>query len=537
MTRYGMALSAFALWLTAWIVLSWAAIQDDALIHLRYAENLVAHHAITYDGVHPNFGTSSLLYVGLLAAASTVTRSPNLPRLVSSVAHAALFGGLAWIFLRRLERTSRLASLLSLILLALLISPSSIRWLDDGMETGIVLCGTASLACFAWEQSRRTTVTTGEFAGMALIGFLLVLLRTELAMLAGIAAAAMFAGRLEAGGEGGCDRSVRGVVQAAIRSSHLVLGCLLGSAAIVVTMGVLLPDTALAKAEGMGAWRLVLVATRVVMTSSLSVGAGLAIFWLLTLTLVVVRRRLDAATAVANLVFPVLVGLSMLRGQDIQGVRYLLWALLFPSVWNVLSLGRGRAGVAREVRAGNRSSELAPVYAFALLFLLELPFEAKLMYHVLTTRARTMRAFEGQHLEQLAGLEGVSMDIGYIGYFTHARICDMSGLVNGRAVARMGTLARVKRCADQNPGFAFGNSDQLDVLARYLPMSSWRVCGEYSFGNLRSPDTHFLVAPPAVADGICRAAGRASATISGTTPIDGLLHRTDLRSPEAPGAR
>lgn len=537
----GMAISCFALWLAAWMAFSWPAIQDDALIHLRYAENLVRFHSITYDGVHPNFGTSSLLYVGLLAAATYLIKSPALPRLISNLAHAALFGGLAWLLLTKIPRPSRLVSLLSFTLLALLISPSSIRWLDDGMETGIVLCAISFVAWLAFEESRRSATTRRRFIELTLLGYMLALLRTELAMLAGLASLAIVAEQVAREGE----FTLRGCLRALLRSSHLVIGCLLACATILLAMGVLLPDTALAKAEGIEAWRRVLFATAVVLTSSFAIGAGLALFWLVTLGIVVLRRRLSASTVVVNLVFPVLLSLSMLRGQDIQGVRYLLWALLFPSIWNILTLGlredeasadgavedstvdivMGRAAfVRRGVDEGTRF-EMGLVYAFVVLLFLELPFESRMMYHVLRSRAATMREFNGQHLERLAGLQGVSMDIGYIGYFTHARICDMSGLVNGRAVARMKTPDRVRRCAEEHPEFAFGNSDQLGALTSYLAMGGWRVCSGYDFRNLRKADMHYLVAPPATADRVCRSTGVAP---EATETIDALLHRTDL---------
>ena len=90
-----------ALWLAAWIVLSWPAIQDDALIHLRYADFLYSRHFITFDGVHPSFGASSLLYVGLLAVLRSFTASPLLSRAVSSTAHVVLFLGLCDLLLER----------------------------------------------------------------------------------------------------------------------------------------------------------------------------------------------------------------------------------------------------------------------------------------------------------------------------------------------------------------------------------------------------------------------------------------------------
>jgi hypothetical protein len=92
---YRIAVPLMATWLVICIVFSWASILDDALIHLRYADNLLRTHQITYDGVHPNYGVSSLLYVSLLAVLRGFITSPNLPRGVSSTVHLLLFG--AWL--------------------------------------------------------------------------------------------------------------------------------------------------------------------------------------------------------------------------------------------------------------------------------------------------------------------------------------------------------------------------------------------------------------------------------------------------------
>jgi hypothetical protein len=58
------------LWLGSWIYFTRYAMLDDALIHLRYAAFLRQLHFITYDGVHASYGTSSLLYVSLLATST-----------------------------------------------------------------------------------------------------------------------------------------------------------------------------------------------------------------------------------------------------------------------------------------------------------------------------------------------------------------------------------------------------------------------------------------------------------------------------------
>ena len=102
--------AAFAAWLLVWMSLSWPAMQDDALIHLRYAANLLHHHTISYNGVHQDYGTSSLLYVFLLAGLYSFFASPILPRVVSSFFHLVLFGGLVWGLTREVRSGPRLAS-------------------------------------------------------------------------------------------------------------------------------------------------------------------------------------------------------------------------------------------------------------------------------------------------------------------------------------------------------------------------------------------------------------------------------------------
>ncbi len=141
----------FALWLLVWLFVSWPAMQDDAFIHLRYAANLFRYHMISYDGVHPDYGTSSLLYVWLLAALREFFRSPVLPRVVSTAFHVGLFGGLAWAFPRALRSAPRLAWGFALLLLAILVMPMAVRWLDDGMETSLTLC---LVSVFAFAISR-----------------------------------------------------------------------------------------------------------------------------------------------------------------------------------------------------------------------------------------------------------------------------------------------------------------------------------------------------------------------------------------------
>jgi len=201
--------------------------------------------------------------------------------------------------------------------------------------------------------------------------------------------------------------------------------------------------------------------------------------------------------------------LASLRGQEIQGVRYFAWTLFFPSVWNILELARMPDGGIATSWPGSRSALLLGV--FLVLLAVEMPFEIRALHHVLTHRAETMREFEAQHLDVLRERHGVASDIGYIGYFTGAKICDLAGLVNGREAARLSSAERNSACMRTDPDFIFGNVSQIGSLAGLgigpVEFSRWKVCGRYDFTNVRTLDSHFLAVRPSIDDEVCRATG------------------------------
>ena len=140
-----------------------------------------------------------------------------------------------------------------LILLYLTVTPSAVRWLDDGMETGLVVCF-ASLG--AWLIHRQCERARAVQSGISRRSYLLlvvfslaaVLLRTELLLLCA-------AGFLIMVSSGMKDRSGTGfsradLVRTARDSSHLLVGAGLAMVLIFSTMHVLLPDTAVAKSRG-----------------------------------------------------------------------------------------------------------------------------------------------------------------------------------------------------------------------------------------------------------------------------------------------
>lgn len=496
---YKFILPILGLWLAAWIFFSWAAIQDDAFIHLRYADNLFRTHFITYDGIHPSYGASSLLYVHVLAFLSGFISSPNLPRGLSSFMHVSLFLITSVILVRFIPRESSRTRLLGLVLLFILVAPSAVRWLDDGMETGFALCFVALLCILTFRQSGRSATTPLQYLVFVVLAFFTVLLRTELALLCGVIFAMLVWKQVF-----GSDNPSARWIGALLRSSHVLVGCLLALLFIVVTMHSLLPDTALAKSGTTSFAAFHNAAT--VIVGALTFGLGLLLLWLLTVFFLFRAGRFSVPTLFANLVFPAVLLLAAIRGQEIQGARYLVWTYFFSVLWNLLELGSVDL---KRLDVRRQSSSL--IYAFILLLLVALPFECQIMGRVLSIRAHTMKIFKGQHLDVLEGKRGIASDVGYIGYFSKANICDIAGLVDGRAFARLTGPERLAACAASHPDFVFGNLGQVKVITNAAQGYDWQVCTHYNFGNVRTLDTHYLVLPGATAAQTCQA-------IAGATP-------------------
>ncbi|MFP5267454.1 MAG: hypothetical protein ACLGQU_08805 [Acidobacteriota bacterium] len=513
----------FAVWLLGWLFLSWPTMQDDAFIHLRYAVHLLRYHMISYDGVHPDYGTSSLLYVWLLAGLRCLTNSPVMPRALSSLFHFLLFAGLAWEFPKALRAAPRPAWTFAILLLGILVTPMAVRWLDDGMETSLTLCLITLLAFAVSRLGHAEIFRNRSMAWLASLGFLATVARVEYLLLMTVASMTLFFARsermganpapsTERTGKPGSDskRARLGVRQVSLCGSPLA-GGLLAAELIYATMHSLLPDTAVAKADLQISWadKLgvafgVLKAGLSVFVSSMSIGIVLLLFWALTLaTLILYRRRLSLSILTANSLFPVALALAMWRGQEIQGVRYLLWTLVFPLLWNTLEL---RWSPSEPAPAAARVPRFA-AYGLAGLLLVLMPIESALLLREFRIREGSLAEFRGQRMEQLRSMKLVAYDIGYIGYFTESPVCDLAGLVNGRAQARLTYQERVDRCAAERPQYAFLRATDLGSLNNSMNLKNWSICSVYDFANLRGADPHYLIASPAAAKQVCAASG------------------------------
>jgi hypothetical protein len=504
---YRLVVPILTVWLVAWIILSWAGVQDDAFIHLRYAVNLFQTHLITYDGVHPSYGASSLLYVYLLAFLRAFTSSPELPRVVSSCIHLLFFAGLVLLFRRAIPIESHLARLLGLIALILFVAPSAVRWLDDGMETGLVLCFVALLCWATFHQSTQPTVTGPQYLAFFALGLFAVLLRIELILLCGLSFILLAWQNLVASSNAAKpDQRLKAILSA----SPPLLGGLLALTLIRLKMHFLLPDTALAKSLSGTPWSETLFATAKVLGGALSFGAGILLFWLLTLFLLWRARRFSMATLFANSVFPVILALAVLRGQQVQGARYFDWTFCFSILWNILELGRvspPSPGNPTQKQPGSREKQpgFGLAYAFLALLLLLLPYESMALHPMLRSRSTLQRQFESSHFEVFKGKRGIAVDVGYIGYFSQADICDLAGLVNGREKARETAGERIAGCVAAHPDFLFVDPATINDLRPYLSYNDWQACSQsYEFKNVNSFNYHYLIVPRASAPEICR---------------------------------
>jgi hypothetical protein len=479
---------------------------DDALIHLRYASNLRNLHFITYDGVNPTFGTSSLLYVAILALLRSFTTSPLLPKILSDVTYLCLIG-FVLVLIYRLG-ASRPAQIACAGLLASLISPMGVRWLTDGMETSLVVLAASLLALLVHREMQRKSAPPGSYVLLCLFGACLAFLRIELASLVALASLAILTARLAVA------PNWKAKARALLGSSHLLLGVLIAMALLHHEFGSLLPDTAVAKAMSGGAHEALTAAQETAtaaqtVASAFLLGMGSALLWVVSASFLLRTYLLKRAPvtsivawAFANAPFPLVMLLAISRGQSLQGIRYFLWCFVFSILWNALTLNRNELEEASSVRQDPLwLRSVVPVCAVFLVC--ALPFDWLYAQRAMRGRSGTFAAMRSAGLDIFKGETLVAGDVGFIGYFSGANVCDLSGLVNGREAARLGPRERAYRCASESPAVLFVREDQAKDLSKHIDLRRWVVCQHFDFVNVRSLDRHYLVVPPQAAGQDC----------------------------------
>ena len=497
--RTAYLITVFLGWLAVWLWLMRYHQLDDSFITLRYAHNLHLFGYLAYNPGEPSHGTSSLLYVGILSTLYSFLPSPFLTKAVSSIAYVVL----CLLVLRFTLRTRRqdLAFAWAAFLL-LLVSPMAVRWLSDGMETSLCALDGLVLAWLAanYQRDSRMLATTVAFA----IGAASVFLRVEAILL--VAAAAI------AGAVGSIEEleisSPKALLRRHILSLALLVGGLAACALTILIFGHLLPDTALAKTHSSSAFRpayLVYMARSTGGTYLLGVGLlFLVISTAMTAYSVAQSNFKKVAILVENSPYIALVLLAWSRGQEAQ-FRYFIASLVFAVSSNLFTLDK-------ICEAEKELSWLpkATVVLFVSFALIIVP-EARAAYHITNTRSQAFLSMQDQELDHLSQGNGIAFDIGMIGYFSDAFICDVDGLVEGRAWAQTAVDRRMRSCVKRSPEFVFVNPQQAQELQRFIDLRTMVACSSYDLPNASGADPHTLYVASQVAAKVCGfSRGRAS---------------------------
>jgi len=484
-------------WLSYWLTKTRYALLDDALIHLRYADYLYRYHAITFDGIHHSFGTSSLLYVSLLGVLRSFSASPLIPKFASDLSYIALVGLVFVLVVRVKQRT--LSQLVLTELLVCILSPMGVRWLTDGMETSLTDLLIVVLAIVVKAEQSSNSQSRMRYMVLVAFGAVLVCLRIELALIIALCGIAVLLVK---------STNEKDLGAATLQASPIPIGAVLAMISIRIAMGSFLPDTALAKSGQMSLQPV--IASLHVLGSSLLFGIGCSICWAQSAFLALhrachlkgSRNRIIAAVVLENIAIFVVISLSCLRGQSIQGVRYIIWPLIFGIVANALYLARcdpKQPGAESLNRAG-----MPLAMAFLVLFLCALPYDWCWASRAMQGRSQTFLDMRNAHFGRMFAQKTiVASDVGFISYFTDSQTCDLAGLVNGKTMARMAPEQRMTHCMQQSPAMLFLSSSQIHDIEGYLHMGEWSVCGVYDFTNVRGNDRHYLIVPSEAALSIC----------------------------------
>lgn len=468
------------------VVYSWYYCLDDAYIHLRYAENLLRSGEIGFTLGERNFGSSSPLYVLLLTALTAVTKSIFAPKILS----LAFYGLLIALSIKSLRAASKSdAKLLWVGTLLVLCSPMSLRWLCNGMETGLIVVGSFWLAYTAWRGIEQRPVSPWQFF---LGSLFLVLLRVEFLQLLGFVSLSLFYGSYASLPPK--ERSLSQLFRSAVETSWPCLGGLAGLGIVYLYFGSILPDTALAKQMTDPPGLISYLYTYIVRSHVGGSLFGVGIIGLCFISFVLVLSAPMSAVkknqlVLLSLALPFLVVAVVVRSQAIQGVRYFLYVETFLLFVNLFLLGQFSSNVGL----------LRKSAAYALLWVgLVWGLADHYFFHRVTKGiTASIKRFQETDLSSLSSRKGIAFEVGFVGYFTRADILDGYGLVNGRQIASLSTPSRIETFTKQPISFVFVNQEQKEMVAASLNLADWVSLGTFDFPNTDGrPDTHYLLVAP-----------------------------------------
>ncbi len=486
-------------WVLALVVWSRDHLLDDSLIHLRIAENLRDRGRAQYHPGEVGFGSSSPGYVLLLAALSSpAVRSPLVAKGASVAAYLLLISLIALLA----ARFRGLRQGVALAFLLCLSGPFAIRWLCDGMETSLhLLLTTLLVALTASLCFGRLSAGGIPFLGLFALACASVLVRVESVVPVLCCMLAIF---LEP------ERRLSGADRLLALAAP-GMGSFLAISWTWALTGALLPDTAVAKTLGAMPIGAAMAYTARTLVAAGTFGAGSAVVWAASF-LVAARNapRKLRLLLLPNCLPVALVLLIAFRGQALHGARHVVWVFVFLVFWNLLLLPTSQSQGKPMALSGScrwfqgERQFVAALGFFASVFLVELWLVAP----AIVTRSQLLQRMSQQGLRALEGRVGIAADIGFVGYFTRAKIRDLHGLVNGPEVARMSPSAREEWAFLVRPDFIYLEEGMRQALTRRLKDLELVEIARYPIANVTHVMEYGLAVRPELFQQLAQPASR-----------------------------
>jgi len=390
---------------------------DDGFIHIQYARNIITDGEYSFNPGEVSFGTSSPLWVMLLAALGSLFGSGDALIWISRVLSwtAGLAAVLALFALARAAGVKRLTAVLAACAFA--TDPWFARWTALSMESSLAVLAVA-LMCLASIRAlddRRAAALMGTFAALA------GLVRPEVYLALPIVAAAALTRAKSV------DR--RAALTVVVVAAALLLPWF---AFAKFHIGSFIPNTAGAKSGGLVLSPGVFLAkmqpvVRILLSSQLAALGGVV------LALITLRGRSRILGAPLRFMLLWMVALPVAYVVlDIQILsRYLL--LVTPALCVL-----GWVGIEEIAeRWLGRRARTALVGVAVLTVVVNATFYAKIVVppsraftHDLTHNMKSM----GLYLDENAVADAVvaAADIGYLAFYGNRRVLDLGGLVEPR---------------------------------------------------------------------------------------------------------
>ncbi len=471
---------------------------DDAFTHLRIARNLMENGFYSFNGITRDFSTSSPLYTTILSKGLIFWDSPYLAKLIGIVFYFFIYILTSLFFLKTVNTKSFISS----IFLIGISSPMGVRWLTDGMETPIIMLFSMLLAYY-FESLKIFIDNKNKNIDYFITYFLCtlsILLRIEFIfiiiwyLMINIISNILFKDKFE-------------YKKLFFRSSPLIFAFITSFTFIFLNFGNLTPDTSIAKAGIQYNLNYFTFSILRAHFGASLFGISLAISLLLSIYFIfknkkntknIRQKALINHTILINFSLPLMLLLILIKGQMIQGIRYLIFIETFLITFNLLSFKN------YDMKAFPLQIKIYKYFSFLLIPLIISPWlwnDFKVLKKISKGRSETFINLNNRDFSCFKNKNLIAEDLGMISYFSQANIFDPAGLINGRDLAKITKDERLNQYTKNTKiDYAFLNDEQIEELKKYLDLKKWETMDSYKFPNFKknSDDVHYLLKSPEI---------------------------------------